>query len=30
MATKVAQLTDDELRAIIGGVVEHTTINLEG
>jgi hypothetical protein len=30
MATKVAQLTDDERRAIIGEVVEQTTINLDG
>ena len=29
MATKVAQLTDDELRAIIGEVVEQAAINLD-
>ncbi len=28
MATKVVQLTDDELRAIIDEVVAQTTINL--
>jgi len=30
MATKVVQLTDDELRAIIDEVVAQTTIDLEG